>query len=69
MNHKLNAELIISMKICALLEAKSGADLPILKNHDGFISESSGTLLQVKMDYLTPSLDCDILESITRHCY
>ena len=30
----------------ALLEAKSkGADLPILKNHDGFISESSGACI------------------------
>jgi len=53
----------------ALLEARSkGADLPILKNKDGFISESSGAcvFLVKKEVVITPSLDCDILESITR---
>ena len=53
----------------ALLEARSnGADLPILKNQDGFISESSGACLFLvkKGVVITPSLDCDILESITR---
>ncbi len=53
----------------ALLEAKSkGADLPILKNHDGFISESSGACVFLVKNgiIITPSLDCDILESITR---
>ncbi len=53
----------------ALLEAKSkGADLPILKNKDGFISESSGAciFLVKKGVVITPTLDCDILESITR---
>ncbi|HCK03743.1 MAG TPA: branched-chain amino acid aminotransferase, partial [Methylophilaceae bacterium] len=53
----------------ALLEAKSkGADLPLLKNKDGFISESSGAcvFLVLKGVVITPSLDCDILESITR---
>ncbi len=53
----------------ALLEAKSkGADLPMLKNKNGYISESSGAcvFLVKKGLILTPSLDCDILESITR---
>ncbi len=53
----------------ALLEAKSkGADLPLLKNKDGYISESSGAcvFLIKNEEVLTPSLDCDILESITR---
>ena len=53
----------------ALLEANSkGADFPILKNKDGFISESSGAcIFLVKNGVITtPSLDCDILESITR---
>ena len=53
----------------ALLEAKSkGAELPILKNKDGFISESSGACVFIvkKGVVITPSLDCDILESITR---
>lgn len=53
----------------ALLEARSkGVDLPILKNKDGFISESSGAcvFLVKKGVVITPSLDCDILESITR---
>lgn len=53
----------------ALLEAKSkGADLPILKNQDGFISESSGACVFLVKNgvVMTPSLDCDILESITR---
>lgn len=53
----------------ALLEAKSkGADLPILCNKDGFISESSGAcVFAIKgSTIMTPSLDCDILESITR---
>ena len=53
----------------ALIEAKSkGADLPILKNKDGFISESSGAcvFLVKKGVIITPSLDSDILESITR---
>ena len=52
----------------ALLEVKSkGADLPILKNHDGFIPESSGACIFSQNGIiLTPSLDCDILESITR---
>ena len=53
----------------ALLEAKSkGAELPILKNKDGFISESSGACVFIvkKGVVTTPSLDCDILESITR---
>ena len=53
----------------AFLEAKSkGADLPILKNQDGFISESSGAcIFLIKNEVImTPSLDCDILESITR---
>ena len=53
----------------ALLEAKSkGAELPILKDKDGFISESSGAcvFLVKKGVVITPSLDCDILESITR---
>ena len=53
----------------ALLEARSkGAELPLLKNKDGFISESSGAcvFLVKKGEFLTPSLDCDILESITR---
>ena len=54
----------------ALLEAKSkGAELPLLKNKDGFISESSGAcvFLVKKGVVITPSLDCDILESITRN--
>lgn len=53
----------------ALLEANTkGADLPILKNKDGFISESSGAcIFLVKNGVVTtPSLDSDILESITR---
>ena len=53
----------------ALLEAKSqGADLPLLKNKDGYISESSGAcvFLVKNEEVVTPSLDCDILESITR---
>ena len=53
----------------ALLEAKSkGADLPILSNIDGFISESSGACVFLVKNsvIITPSLDCDILESITR---
>ncbi len=53
----------------ALLEAKSkGADLPLLKNKDGYISESSGScVFLIKNEVvITPSLDCDILESITR---
>lgn len=53
----------------ALIEANSkGADLPILKNKDGFISESTGAcvFLVNNGDVITPSLDCDILESITR---
>ncbi len=53
----------------ALLEARSlGADLPLLKNKDGFISESSGAcIFMVKNGTVkTPSLDSDILESITR---
>tara|TARA_B100001175_G_scaffold205925_1_gene174805 strand:- start:5773 stop:6672 length:900 start_codon:yes stop_codon:yes gene_type:complete len=53
----------------AMLEAKSkGADLPMLKNKNGYISESSGAcvFLVKKGLILTPSLDCDILESITR---
>ncbi len=53
----------------ALLEARSnGADLPILKNQDGFISESSGACVFLVKNgvVITPSLDCDILESITR---
>ena len=53
----------------ALLEAKSrGADLPILSNKDGFISESSGACVFLVRNGVikTPSLDCDILESITR---
>lgn len=53
----------------ALLEAKSkGAELPLLKNKDGFISESSGACIFIVKDQVvtTPSLDCDILESITR---
>jgi branched-chain amino acid aminotransferase len=53
----------------ALLEAKSkGAELPLLKNKDGFVSESSGACIFIVKDQVvtTPSLDCDILESITR---
>ena len=53
----------------AFIEAKSnGADLPMLKNKNGYISESSGAcvFLVKKGLILTPSLDCDILESITR---
>lgn len=53
----------------ALLEARTqGADLPLLKNKDGYISESSGAcvFLVKKGIVITPSLDCDILESITR---
>jgi branched-chain amino acid aminotransferase len=53
----------------ALLEAKSkGADLPILRTKDGFISESSGACIFLVKNgvVITPSLDCDILESITR---
>lgn len=53
----------------ALIEAKSkGADLPILKNKDNFISESTGACVFIvkQEDVITPSLDCDILESITR---
>ena len=53
----------------ALLEAKlQGADLPLLKNKDGYISESSGAcvFLVKNEEVVTPSLDCDILESITR---
>lgn len=53
----------------ALLEAKSlGADLPILKNKDGFVSESSGACIFLVKNgvVITPSLDSDILESITR---
>ncbi len=53
----------------ALLEAKSkGADLPILKNKDGFISESTGACIFLVKNgvVFTPSLDSDILESITR---
>lgn len=53
----------------ALLEARSkGAELPLLKNKDNFISESSGACIFIvkKGALKTPSLDCDILESITR---
>lgn len=53
----------------ALLEAKSkGADLPILKNKDGLISESSGACVFLVKNrvVITPSIDCDILDSITR---
>ncbi len=53
----------------ALLDARNnGADLPILKNQDGFISESSGACVFLVKNgvVITPSLDCDILESITR---
>lgn len=53
----------------AFIEAKSkGADLPMLKNKNGYISESSGACVFIvkKELILTPSLDCDILESITR---
>ena len=53
----------------ALLEAKAkGADLPILKNKDGFISESTGACVFLVKNgvVMTPSLDSDILESITR---
>ncbi len=53
----------------AYLEAKSkGADLPILKNKDNFISESTGACIFFikKGVVITPSLDSDILESITR---
>ena len=47
----------------ALLEAKSkGADLPIMKNKDGYISESSGAcvFLVKNGNVTTPSLGCDI---------
>ncbi len=53
----------------ALIEANlKGADLPVLKNKNGFISESTGAcvFLVKNGDVITPSLDCDILESITR---
>ena len=53
----------------ALLEARlEGADLPILKNKDGYISESSGACIFIVKNgaVTTPSLDSDILESITR---
>jgi branched-chain amino acid aminotransferase len=53
----------------ALLEARSkGAELPLLKNKDNFISESSGACIFIvkKGALKTPSIDCDILESITR---
>lgn len=53
----------------ALLEARSkGAELPLLKNKDNFISESSGACVFIvkKGALKTPSIDCDILESITR---
>lgn len=53
----------------AMLEAKlNGADFPILKSKDGYISESSGSCVFIvkKGVVITPSLDCDILESITR---
>tara|TARA_A100001011_G_C14321791_1_gene851119 strand:- start:3702 stop:4595 length:894 start_codon:yes stop_codon:yes gene_type:complete len=53
----------------ALLEAESkGADLPILRNKDGFISESTGACIFLVKNgvIITPSLDSDILESITR---
>lgn len=53
----------------ATMEAISkGAEVPIMKNHMNFISESSGAcIFMVKEGKIyTPSLDCDILESITR---
>ena len=53
----------------ALLEARSkGAELPLLKNKDNFISESSGACIFIVKEgaLKTPSIDCDILESITR---
>jgi branched-chain amino acid aminotransferase len=54
----------------AKLEAiENGFDDALLVNHQGFISESTGSCVFFIMDnaLLTPSLDCDILASITRH--
>jgi branched-chain amino acid aminotransferase len=53
----------------ALMEARhKGADLPIMKNHFNKISESSGSCVVLVQNgsIITPSIDCDILESITR---
>lgn len=53
----------------ALMEAKKeGADVAIMKNKKGFISESSGScIFMIKNQILyTPMLEDDILDSITR---
>lgn len=53
----------------AKLEAKeNGYDDAVFLNHDGFISESTGSCIFFILNgkVLTPSRDCDILPSITR---
>ena len=53
----------------AFLEAQAkGAHFPIMKSWDGYITESSGSCVFLVKDHniFTPSLEGDILESITR---